>query len=200
MNELVDNVFNYLFSSGIDVRLIIIIIAFLPIAEARIAIPFALKCGLTPIQAFCYGFIGSSLAIPILLLTLIPLIKHLSNSKLFASLGKSILRHIDDKAQSVNGSMLKRMIGTAAFVSIPLPLTGVWTGSAIASILNIPYLKSLISITVGNLIASIIIVIISSLFAEYINFIMVAFALLGIIAAIITLVRTLKPKKSAKEN
>lgn len=200
MNEIVDSIFNYLLLSGIDVRLIIVIIAFLPIAEARLAIPFALKCGLNPFQAFCYGFLGSSLPIPILLLTLIPLFNYLSKTKLFASLGNALLSRIQNKANTVSGSMLKRMIGTAAFVSIPLPLTGVWTGSAIASILNIPYFKSLISIAIGNLVASTIIVIISSLFAEYINFIMVAFALIGIVAAIITLVKTLTSKKSAKEN
>lgn len=198
MNDLIDNIFNFLLSSNIDVRLIIMIIAILPIAEARIAIPVALKCGLKPMQALCYGFLGSSLAVPILLLVLIPFVKMLAATKAFKKLGSSLLARFESKAQGISsGGEIKRLMGTAVFVAIPLPLTGVWTGSAIASILNLKYGKALLSIVIGNFIASGLVLIITLLFAEYINLIMAAFTLIALLTALAMLLKMLKPKKKA---
>lgn len=198
MNDLIDSIFNSLTSSGIDIRLVILIIALLPIAEARLAIPIALKCGLTPPEALLLGFLGSSLAVPLLLIALIPLIKFLASTKLFKKIGTSLLIRFNNKAQSISkNSEFKRMIGTAAFVAVPLPLTGVWTGSAVASVLGINYLKALCSVITGNLVASIAVLIITMLFAEYINLIMAIFAFIAMISAITILIKTLRPKKSA---
>lgn len=198
MNDLIDNIFNSLLATGIDPRLIIIIIAIMPIAEARLAIPIALKCGLTPLESLCYGFIGSSIAVPFLLIVLIPLIKFLASTKLFNKLGESLLTRFDSKAAGIKkGSGIKRMLGTAAFVAVPLPLTGVWTGSAVASILGISYLKALAAVIIGNLIASLMVLIITMAFAEYINIIMAAFTLIAIITALSMLIKTIRPKKSA---
>ena len=198
MNDLIDNIFNFLAASGIDPRLIIIIIAILPIAEARLAIPVALKCGLSPIEALCYGFIGSSLAVPLLLIALIPLIQWLASTKLFNKIGQSLLHRVDSKAAGIGkNSELKRALGTAAFVAVPLPLTGVWTGSAVASVLGIKYFKALFAVLVGNLIASLIILFITLALHEYINIIMAAFTLIALVAAMSMLIKTLRPQKSA---
>lgn len=198
MNELIDKIFNSLLMCGIDPRLIVIIIAVLPIAEARLAIPVALKAGLNPLQAFFYGFFGSSFAVPLLLVALIPLINFLASTKFFKKIASSLLSRIDDKAQTVNkGSELKRIIGTAAFVAVPLPLTGVWTGSAVASILGIKYHKALIAVVTGNLIASAIITIITLLLSEYINIIMAIFVFIAILTALSMLIKSFRPKKSA---
>ncbi|MBE5731088.1 MAG: hypothetical protein E7350_03980 [Clostridiales bacterium] len=197
MNGLIDKIFEHLLSSGIDMRVVVIMVALLPIAEARLAIPMAIKCGLSPFSAFLCGFIGSSLAVPVLLLVLIPLIKKLACSKLFKKIGEGALERFNDKAQSIVGSDAKKLLGTAAFVAIPLPLTGVWTGSAVASILALPYLKSLIAVTLGNLVASIIVVIITVALNEYINLIMAAFTLIAFLAACLMLVKALTPKKKS---
>ena len=126
---------------------------------------------------------------------LIPLIKRLASSKLFKKIGEGALDRFNDKAESIVGSDAKKLIGTATFVAIPLPLTGVWTGSAVASILALPYLKSLIAVTLGNLAASIIVVIITVALNEYINLIMAAFTLIAFLAACLMIVKALTPKK-----
>lgn len=195
MNELIDKIFEHLLSSGIDARIVVILIALLPVAEARLAIPMAIKCGLSPFAAFLYGFIGSSLAVPVLLLVLIPLIKRLASSRLFKRIGEGALERFSGKAERIVGSDTKKLLGAAAFVAIPLPLTGVWTGSAVASILALPYLKSLIAVTLGNLVASIIVVIITVALKEYINLIMAVFTLIAFLAACLMLVKALTPKK-----
>ncbi len=198
MNALIDQLFDVMFKSGIDCRLIILVIAALPIAEARLAIPVALKCGLTPIEALCYSFLGSSLVVPVLLVVLIPAIKRISKTKLFHSFGEALLKRLDGKAEKINKKTeFKKILGTAAFVAVPLPLTGVWTGSAIAGILGINYFKALGAVVLGNLVASLIVLIITVALGEYINIIMTAFALIALIAAVVMLIKSIHPKKSA---
>lgn len=79
-----------------------------------------------------------------------------------------------------------------AFVAVPLPLTGVWTGSAIASVLGLSYIRSVASVIAGNLIACIIIAFISTLLSEYINIILWAFAALAITSVIVAILKNFK--------
>lgn len=48
-------------------------------------------------------------------------------------------------------------LGLVAFVAIPLPATGAWTGSLVAYLLGLPRTKSLLAIEVGVLTASAIV-------------------------------------------
>lgn len=197
MNDLIDGIFNSMLMSGVDPRLIVAIIAMLPIAEARIAIPIALKCGLTPLESLLYGFLGSSIPVPLLLVAFIPLVRKLASTKLFRKIGEALLNRVNGKAAAISGSKLKRMFGVGSFVAVPLPLTGVWTGSAVASVLDLGFFKSLISVIMGNLTASSLVLIITMLLHDYINLIMALFALIALIAAVVLLVKALKPKKPA---
>ena len=52
-------------------------------------------------------------------------------------------------------------LGLVLFVGIPLPGTGAWTGSLIASVLEMDKKKSFLAILVGVIMASIIMMIIS---------------------------------------
>ena len=51
--------------------------------------------------------------------------------------------------------------GLILFVGVPLPGTGAWTGSLIASVLDMDKKKSFIAITIGVVMASIIMMLIS---------------------------------------
>lgn len=205
MNELTDSVFEFLLSLELEPRIIILIIAFLPIAEARLALPAALKCGLSTFQAFFYSFVGSSVAAAVLPLVLVPFVNFLAETKLFRKVGEAIMLRFSNKAKKVKvGSTLKQCVLTAAFVAVPLPLTGVWTGSAIASIIGLGYFRSLACVTAGNFIACLIITVITVLLSEYINLIMIAFAVTAFLCVAISLVRTLTKigvkTDDAKEN
>ena len=54
-----------------------------------------------------------------------------------------------------------KYLGLALFVGIPLPGTGCWTGSAIGAFLGLDFKKSLLAIIIGNLIAGLIMTILS---------------------------------------
>lgn len=52
-------------------------------------------------------------------------------------------------------------IGLMIFVGIPLPGTGAWTGSMVASAIKMPFPLAFCSITLGNIIAGLIMLFLS---------------------------------------
>ena len=48
-------------------------------------------------------------------------------------------------------------VGLLAFVAIPLPMTGAWTGALVAFLFGLDFKKSLLIITIGVFIAGIIV-------------------------------------------
>lgn len=215
-------------NSTLGAPLTVFLLSMIPIAEARFAIPFGMSMGLSPAAAFGWAFLGSSLVAPILLLVFIPIIKALSRTKVFSKLGKFLYDKFEKKSRSLesdgatstadatdakndspaNGAPakkplltkrdLKRMGGTALFVAIPLPLTGVWTGSAVASIVKIGFVKGLIGVLAGNAVACGIITLISFLFKPYVNYITLAFLAIAVIVVIVLIIKLIiyKPDKS----
>lgn len=194
-------------SSSLGASLSVLLLSIIPIAEARFAIPFGISMKLSPMEAFGWAFLGSSLMAPILLIVFIPLINALSKTKFFSKIGKFLYDKFEKKsrllAQTVNDQTvndeakkplltkteLKKMGGTALFVAVPLPLTGVWTGSAVASILKIGFVKALIGVIIGNAVACGIITLISFLFKDYVNYITLAFFAIAVAVVVILLVK-----------
>lgn len=206
MSEIVQGIAESM-SSSLGAPLAVLLLSIIPIAEARFAIPFGISMGLSPMEAFGWAFLGSSLIAPILLIVFIPLINALSKTKLFSKIGKFLYDKFEKKSRSLADTVsdgaqtagekkpfltksdMKKMGGTALFVAIPLPLTGVWTGSAVASILKIGFVKSLIGVVVGNAVACGIITLISFLFQDYVNYITLAFFAIAVIVVIILIVK-----------
>ncbi len=197
-------------SSALGAPLAVFLLSMIPIAEARFAIPFGISMGLTPFESFGWAFLGSSLITPILLLILIPIINALSRTKFFSKIGKFLYDKFEKKSRSLASENaetdgkkpfftkkeLKKVGGTALFVAVPLPLTGVWTGSAVASIVKLGFVKGLIGIIAGNAVACGIITLISYLFEPYVNYITLAFFIIAVIVVIILIVKFIiyKPK------
>jgi uncharacterized membrane protein len=166
-----------------------IIISMLPIFELRGGIPyiyFRLGAGgfNNLSKAFMCAFIGSSLVIPILLLLLLPILAWLKKTKLFKKLAFSIESHFNKKSKKLEEKsnncvdaneekQLKKKekikyIGLFVFTAIPLPLTGVWSASAVAAFLKLDFKKSMFYIMLGNLTAGILVSVICLLFGVFI--------------------------------
>ncbi|MCH5160406.1 MAG: small multi-drug export protein [Clostridiales bacterium] len=209
-------------SSSLGAPLAVFLLSMIPIAEARFAIPFGMSMGLSPAASFGWAFLGSCMIAPILLIILIPIINALSKTKFFSKIGKFLYDKFEKKSrqvadgdekndsdQSQDGKKfkftkrdVKRMAGTAGFVAIPLPLTGVWTGSAVASITKIGFVKGLVSIIAGNAVACGIITLIGFLFADYVNYITLAFLAIAILVVVFLIVKFIiyKPDASVEDN
>jgi len=69
---------------------------------------------------------------------------------------------VDKKVQKGAKKIEKYMeVGLITFVGIPLPTTGLWTGSAIAAFLGLNFKKSMLCVFLGGVISAIIITVVS---------------------------------------
>lgn len=214
MSEFVQSIADAM-NASLGAPLTVMLLSLIPIAEARFAIPFGISMGLNPGEAFGWAFLGSSMMAPILLIVFIPIINALSRTKFFSKIGKFLYDKFEKKSRSLKNDIqsdenndkkfrltksdIKKMGGTALFVAVPLPLTGVWTGSAVASILKIGFVKSLIGVIIGNAAACGIITLISYLFRDYVNWITLAFFIIAVAVVIALIVKFILYKPTDTE-
>ncbi len=108
------------------------------------------------------------------------------------------------KGVSSEKSALKfKMLAVFIFVSIPLPMTGVWTGTAIAVFLGLKFKESILPIVAGNLIAGVIISLLAELFIviwniSALDYVLWALFGLAIIILVITIVKIVRQKPTAE--
>lgn len=137
-------------------ELAVLLMAIVPGVELRGAIPVAIALGMNSAEAFWVSYAGSLVpAIPVLVF-LPPLLAQWRRSNFMAPVAGWITRRAHHKGRNLNRYSLW---GLLIFVALPVPSTGVWTGSMIAAVLGIPPKRSLIAIALGNLIAGVLITI-----------------------------------------
>jgi len=101
-----------------------------PVTELRGAIPIGIAMGLNPFGVYILSVIGSTLVSIPLVLTFRQIMEFLKRKKLFVKIVEKIDRKIDSSMKKLKSATI---IGIIIFVGIPLPTTGTWTASAIAS-------------------------------------------------------------------
>lgn len=167
---------------GTNVKLATIIISMLPVIELKGAIPIAMSVelwganALSNKSAFFLALLGSSLVVPILALVFQPIINWLKTTKFFHKIARvledkvvkhsSILDGKSTKKKNVNKTLLKALF-LFLFVSMPLPLTGVWTGTCVGVMMGLNYWQVVLSVILGNIVAGLIIVFVCSLFPAF---------------------------------
>ena len=164
MSEVIQEIVLAIF--GDNPILATVFIAMIPVVELRGAIPFGSSekiwndKALTVLEASVYSVVGSILSAVLIILFLIPVFKFLKKTKFFHGLVTSFEEKFQKKSDKITNDVkddknkfLKRFLGVMLFVAIPLPLTGVWTGSAVAVFLGLGFLKSFIAVSVGAIIA-----------------------------------------------
>lgn len=168
-----------------------VILSMIPLVELKAAIPYIYvtlsnaagqASFLNLFYAFGASVVGTSVLAPILLIIFIPLIGWLKKTKLFGKLASWVERHFLKKSEQLeakanakadSGEIVDeekkrkkieraKYIGLFIFTAIPLPLTGCWTASCVAAIMNLKYGKSLAFIILGNIVAGIAVSIITA--------------------------------------
>ena len=190
--------------------LTLFLISMIPIVELRGAIIFMGGMeGINLIAGMMCCVAGSSVMIIPIILIIRPLIRRLKKSKLFAKFGKRMEESLSDRAPEVNGEEknlikkkmsldMKKFWGTFIFVAIPLPMTGSWTGSAIAGILDFKLWKGALAVFLGNIIAAgILTLIVAVVPHQYADFVLYGFVVLAI-ATCVTLYFTRSSKREKK--
>ncbi len=139
-------------------ELVVLFIAALPLIELRGAIPIGVAMGMNPIHATILSILGGLIPVPFLLFFLEPVFMYLKSTKLFRSFAERTVKRTMRKGRNIKKYSI---IGLVIYVAIPLPGTGVWTGSLAAILFNIPIKYALPAIALGNSIAGIIVFILS---------------------------------------
>ena len=139
-------------------ELLVFVISLMPILELRGCLLAAALLGLDPIPSYIISIIGNILPIPFILLLINKILEWMRKSKHFSG----IANWLDKKVEKNKGQIEKYgYLGIVIFVGIPLPGTGAWTGSLIASVLEMDRKKTFIAVLLGVIIASIIMMILS---------------------------------------
>lgn len=140
---------NYFRTFGIPDLAILAIISAMPVVELRGAVPVGVWMGLPITHVLPVCVLGNMTPI-------IPLMFLLRNDKL-KKLMEPILSRAEKKSSSLGvGSIEKQWASLAAFVGIPLPGTGAWTGAMGAFLLGMPTAVALSSIFTGVVSAGVI--------------------------------------------
>lgn len=138
----------------LSIEFTVMLTAALPIVEVRGAIPLGMSFGLSAIHSAILGVIGSAIPIPFILLGIKPVFKMLKQIDVF----KNSIERLSVKTMSKSVNVQKYGFwGLLIFVAIPLPGTGVWTGSLIAALLDMRFKIAFLAIFIGNIIAAFLI-------------------------------------------
>ena len=141
-------------------ELIVFIISILPILELRGGLIAASLLNVSPLTGYIVSIIGNTLPVPFILLFINKILDWMGKSKI--KLMNKLSKWLDKKARKHKDSIEKYgYLGLTLFVGVPLPGTGAWTGCLAASVLNMDKKKSFISIMLGIIMASIIMMLIS---------------------------------------
>ncbi len=136
--------------------IVTLFLAALPISEVRGAIPLAIGVyGYQPIEAYLLAVFGNILPIIPLLLFLGPVSDYLRRFELwdkfftwlFARTRRKYIREHENFG----------LTALAIFVAIPLPMTGAWTGCAVAFLLGFRFWPAFLAISAGVMIAGLIV-------------------------------------------
>jgi len=133
------------------------IISMLPISELRGAIPVAIGLyNLDPIHAYVIAVVGNIIPVIFILATINPVSKYLiKRSKLFNRFFSWLFARTQRK---YNHKFEKwGALALITFVAIPLPVTGGYSGAVAAFVFGIPLKKALPLISLGIMIAGVIV-------------------------------------------
>lgn len=171
-----------------------IIVSFIPLIELKGGIVFARGVGFSFFEALSLCYLGSTVAFFPVFFLLKPILALLSKNKAFSRFSEKVQAFFSGKAEKVekNGdgkftgsekrATFYKQLGVFIFVSIPLPMTGVWTGTAIAVFLNLKFKDACLPVLIGNAVAGIIMSLLVELFITFFTVAALDYVLWGLFA------------------
>lgn len=141
--------------SNSSAELTTFVIAMLPIAELRGAIPYAVTIGNLPWQeAYIIAVIGNFVPVIPILYLIGPVSDRLRRIAFFDRFFDWLFARTRRK-----GRMIERfeILGLVLFVAIPLPITGAWTGTLAAFLFGVKKPLAIPAILLGICIAGVVV-------------------------------------------
>ena len=145
-------------SQHISREMIIFIISMIPILELRGGLLAASLLKVSAAKAIPICIMGNIIPIPFILLFIRQIFKLMKKTKVF----RGLIERLENRAMG-KSDQIKRyeFLGLLLFVGVPLPGTGAWTGSLIASLLDVDIKKSSLAIFCGIIMATVIMYVVS---------------------------------------
>jgi uncharacterized membrane protein len=116
--------------------------------------------GINPFLVFFVSLVGSFAPAPFVYFFFNKILTWMKTVKAFNKFTNFVDKKIQKSAKKIEKYM---EVGLITFVGIPLPTTGLWTGSAIAAFLGLDFKKSMICVFLGGVISAAIITVVSIL-------------------------------------
>lgn len=194
MTETVSSFFSDLFNN--NVVLATILIALVPLIELKGAIPFGTSVrfwgeyALSIWVSLLLSLIGCFIITVVLALVFKPIYNVIKDKKFFKSIidfftssakKKSEEISEDSKGMSDKKKLWIKLVSIFVFVAIPVPGTGVYTGTCLAIFAGLNFWQTVLSVTCGNVVAGLIITTICAIFPEFTTIIFYAFIIIMVV-------------------
>ena len=144
--------------------LAVFLISMVPLVELRLAVPFAVGMGLPYIPALIVSVLGNMIPVPFIYFFARKVLVWGADKKY---IGK-FFRFCLEKGEKAGKKLVKAtgrgglFLALLLFVGIPLPGTGAWTGALGASFLNMGFKSTVLSVSLGVILAGIIMAVVSA--------------------------------------
>ena len=148
------------FLETVGKELCVFFCSMIPIIELRGAIPMGAVLDMPWYIAYILSVLGNMVPVPFILLLIKKMIQWMSASKVkfFNKIANFLLRKVEKKRAGIEKYAFW---GVCLFVAVPLPITGAWTGSLVAAMIDMKFWKALLSCLFGVMISGVIMTLIS---------------------------------------
>lgn len=194
-----------------------VIMSVFPLIELKGGIVYARSVGLNFFESLGLAYLGSTIVMIPIFFLLVPILNLLKKIKFVDKLAYKTENYFKVKASDTLSDRQKKQKGGKArsevfykamgvfiFVAIPLPMTGVWTGTAIAVFLGLKFKQAVLPIAAGNLVAGLLIEGLAELCIALwtinsLDYILWGLFALAAILLVVTVIKMSKSKPSADE-
>ncbi len=152
--------------------LLAFLVSMVPIIELRGGVPIAMGMGIEAVPAIILCCIGNMLPVPIIYFFARKFLIWGENQRYIGKL----CRFFVEKGEHAGRKLVDKtgrgglFVALMLFVAIPLPGTGAWTGTLGASFLNMGFKSAVASVSLGVVIASLIMATVSTLGLHILGF------------------------------
>lgn len=138
--------------------LTVFLISMVPLIELRGALPIALGMGLPPLNAYLVCILGNMIPMPIIYFFARKVLIWGADKKYIGKFFTFCLEKGEKAGKKLVATTGRGglFIALMLFVGIPLPGTGAWTGTLGASFLNMGFKSTVASVSLGVVMAAII--------------------------------------------
>ena len=130
-------------------------ISMVPLIELRLGVPFAIGMGMDQFTAIAVCAVGNIIPVPIIYFFARKFLLWGANQKYIDGICRFFLEKGEKAGQKLTAKTGRYGLFMALllFVGVPLPGTGAWTGTLAASFLNMGFKSTVVSVSLGVLLA-----------------------------------------------